>query len=54
MLLLWIGLQGVLVGPPNEQGQPVNVSNAMDHVFGMVLCNDWSGADGVPRHAIAQ
>jgi hypothetical protein len=27
----------------NELGKPVDVSNAEDHIFGLVLLNDWSG-----------
>ncbi len=33
---------GALVGPGNELGQPIPVGNALDHLFGLVLVNDWS------------
>ena len=29
----------------NAQGEPVPVERALDHVFGMVLVNDWSARD---------
>lgn len=31
------------VGPGNTMGQPINIKNAEEHIFGMVLMNDWSG-----------
>ncbi|MFO0969956.1 MAG: fumarylacetoacetase [Gemmataceae bacterium] len=36
---------GVLVGPGNALGQPVPVRAAAEHLFGMVLVNDWSARD---------
>lgn len=30
-------------GPPTVLGYPVPASEAYDHIFGMVLMNDWSG-----------
>jgi fumarylacetoacetase len=33
------------VGPGNPLGNPVPVSRAAEHVFGMVLLNDWSARD---------
>jgi len=33
------------VGPGNALGKPVPVSRALDHVFGVVLFNDWSARD---------
>src|SRR6187401_259968 len=33
------------VGPPNELGEPVPVAEAVDHIFGLVLMNDWSARD---------
>jgi fumarylacetoacetase len=36
---------GALVGPGNELGQPIAMANAEDHLFGMVLLNDWSARD---------
>ncbi|BBH00670.1 fumarylacetoacetase, putative [Prunus dulcis] len=32
-----------IVGPGNELGKPVDVNAAADHIFGLVLMNDWSG-----------
>jgi fumarylacetoacetase len=34
-----------LVGPGNGQGQPIPVAEAEDHIFGLVLLNDWSARD---------
>lgn len=36
---------GFVVGVPSEHGVPVPVERALDHVFGMVLVNDWSARD---------
>jgi fumarylacetoacetase len=33
------------VGPGNELGQPIAVAEAAEHIFGMVLLNDWSARD---------
>eukprot|EP00897_Mesotaenium_endlicherianum_P005135 jgi/Mesen1/464/ME000101S10691 len=33
------------VGPGNELGEPVSVEQAYNHIFGMVLMNDWSARD---------
>jgi fumarylacetoacetase len=33
------------VGPPNKLGEPVPITQAADHIFGMVLMNDWSARD---------
>ncbi|KAL5988010.1 hypothetical protein ACLOJK_035773 [Asimina triloba] len=32
-----------VIGPGNELGRPVDVNKAADHIFGLVLLNDWSG-----------
>ncbi len=34
-----------LVGPPNPLGEPVPIEQAVDHIFGFVLMNDWSARD---------
>ncbi len=34
-----------VVGKGNNIGQPIAVNNAFDHIFGMVLLNDWSARD---------
>jgi fumarylacetoacetase len=36
---------GCFVGPGNELGQPIPIAQAADHIFGMVLVNDWSARD---------
>jgi fumarylacetoacetase len=36
---------GVWVGPGNDQGQPVPVGQAADHIAGYCLLNDWSARD---------
>lgn len=36
---------GVFVGPGNALGAPVSVDEAMRHVFGLCLVNDWSARD---------
>lgn len=34
-----------LIGPGNSLGQPVSIDRAEEHIFGMVLMNDWSARD---------
>ena len=34
-----------LIGPRNSLGEPVPIDRAVDHVFGLVLMNDWSARD---------
>jgi fumarylacetoacetase len=36
---------GVVIGVASRHGEPVPVERALDHVFGMVLVNDWSARD---------
>jgi fumarylacetoacetase len=36
---------GCFIGPGNELGEPIPIARAADHVFGMVLVNDWSARD---------
>jgi fumarylacetoacetase len=36
---------GFFIGPGSELGQPIPVHSASDHIFGMVLVNDWSARD---------
>ncbi|OGA68994.1 MAG: fumarylacetoacetase [Betaproteobacteria bacterium RIFCSPLOWO2_12_FULL_65_14] len=36
---------GFVVGPGNRLGRPVPVKDALEHVFGVVLLNDWSARD---------
>ena len=31
------------VGGSNKLGEPISVKNAHEHIFGMVIMNDWSG-----------
>jgi fumarylacetoacetase len=34
-----------LIGPGNSLGQPVPIDQAREHIFGLVLMNDWSARD---------
>lgn len=34
-----------VIGKSNELGDPISMSHAPDHIFGMVLFNDWSARD---------
>src|SRR4029079_14688565 len=34
-----------LIGPGNSLGEPVRIDSAADHIFGLVLMNDWSARD---------
>ncbi len=36
---------GFFVGPGNDLGAPIPIDKAADHIFGMVLVNDWSARD---------
>ena len=36
-------MQAFFTGPSNQQGDPIPISNAHNHIFGMVVMNDWSG-----------
>jgi fumarylacetoacetase len=36
---------GFVIGTPSTMGEPVPIERALDHVFGMVLVNDWSARD---------
>jgi fumarylacetoacetase len=36
---------GVFVGEANEQGVPIPISAAREHIFGLTLVNDWSARD---------
>ena len=36
---------GFFVGPGNRLGEPVPVEEAEEHIFGLVLVNDWSARD---------
>jgi len=33
------------VGPGNKLGDPIDINEAEDHIFGVVLMNDWSARD---------
>ena len=37
--------KGFFVGPGNELGEPISIGKAEDHIFGVVLLNDWSARD---------
>src|SRR5687767_13146415 len=34
-----------VIGPGNRPGKPIRIQDAMKHVFGVVLLNDWSARD---------
>jgi fumarylacetoacetase len=36
---------GFVTGPGNELGAPIDADDVGDHIFGMVLVNDWSARD---------
>jgi fumarylacetoacetase len=36
---------GFVAGPGNRLGRPILIADALEHVFGMVLLNDWSARD---------
>ncbi len=36
---------GFFVGPGNSLGEPIPIVKTMDHIFGLVLVNDWSARD---------
>jgi fumarylacetoacetase len=36
---------GFFIGPGNKLGESIPTGRAMDHIFGMVLVNDWSARD---------
>ena len=36
-------LKAFFVGPGNNIGEPISVHSAHEHIFGMVMMNDWSG-----------
>ena len=35
----------LFVGPGNAQGEPIDIAQAEDHLFGIALFNDWSARD---------
>jgi hypothetical protein len=35
--------EAAIVGPGNELGKPIDINDAEEHIFGLVLMNDWSG-----------
>ena len=36
---------GFVTGPGNRLGEPITVADASEHIFGLVLVNDWSARD---------
>jgi fumarylacetoacetase len=36
---------GFFIGPGNPLGRPIRIAEAPEHIFGMVLVNDWSARD---------
>ena len=39
---------GCIVGKPSALGDSIAVNNADEHIFGLVLLNDWSGKCRIP------
>lgn len=39
---------GIFIGRGNDLGKPVDIEQAEDHIFGLVLFNDWSARDIQP------
>lgn len=37
-----------VVGRPSNMGIPVSAEDAEEHIFGLVLLNDWSGMNMIP------
>ena len=44
-VLMAISFQAFFVGAGSTLGQPVSLAEAPNHIFGMVLMNDWSARD---------
>lgn len=38
-------MQAAFIGPGNELGTPIPIHRAHEHLFGLVLMNDWSARD---------
>jgi len=36
---------GLIVGGGNKLGEPVPIGEAANHIFGLVIVNDWSARD---------
>jgi len=36
---------GFFIGKPGKMGQPISIANAEEHIWGMVILNDWSARD---------
>ena len=36
---------GIFIGPGDDLGEPIDIEEAEDHVFGICLFNDWSARD---------
>jgi len=36
---------GFVIGPGNPLGKPISIKDSLNHVFGVVLLNDWSARD---------
>jgi fumarylacetoacetase len=44
----WLDVEvelGLVVGTPSRRGEPVPIGTAEDHLFGLVVLNDWSARD---------
>ena len=45
VLLIQHFTQAFLIGPGNPRGKRISVDEAEQHIFGLVLMNDWSARD---------
>jgi len=57
LLLLQLDLlllcdQAFFVGRGNPLGEPIPINKAHEHIFGMVLMNDWSGKSPIQHTSI--
>lgn len=43
VVLFFYFFKAAVVGPGNDLGKAIDVNKAADHIFGVVLLNDWSG-----------
>lgn len=41
--IIFVYSQAFFVGPSNKLGDPIPMDKAEQHIFGVVLMNDWSG-----------
>jgi len=52
----WVDFElemGCIIGKPSKFGERVSVKDADDHIFGIVLVNDWSGEQHTQKPQLA-